>query len=192
MTEKEKAAADVATIGSGTEEQKREQAIILPNKKYIMRSERLQGRTKRRGDIVGERPGLIPDGYGDVTSNDTVSQEQEICNTKSNGTSSLHDTDAVCKQLAKLAGAAGARDLRLMVERERKNGALILSSVRGRGGYYLPACGDKGKAELRAFDRRITACIKSLVIMLHPVRKALKEMEDGEYGKEQGRTTDMV
>ena len=182
MTEKEKAAADVATIGSGTEEQKREQAIILPNKKYIMRSERLQGRTKRRGDIVGERPGLIPDGYGDVTSNDTVSQEQEICNTKSNGTSSLHDTDAVCKQFAKLDGAAGARDRRLMVERERKNGALILSSVRGSGGYYLPAGEEKGKAELRAFDRRISACIKSLAIMVHPVKRAMKEMEGRNNG----------
>lgn len=155
MSRKRKAAPGVATIGSGKEEQIREQTINLPGNEYIMQPERVQGRIEA----------LLLQGEANAIN---------------------------ARQLAKLAGAAGARDLRLMVERERKNGALILSSVRGRGGYYLPACGDKGKAELRAFDRRITACIKSLVIMLHPVRKALKEMEDGEHGKEQGRTPDMV
>lgn len=105
MTEKEKAASDVATIGSGTEEQKREQAIILPNKKYIMQSERLQGRTKRKGDIVGERPGLIPDGYGDVTAGDNVSQDQKRINNR-DGLSFLCASSAVRRQLAKLARAA--------------------------------------------------------------------------------------
>lgn len=96
------------------------------------------------------------------------------------------------KKLAEIVGVKTSRELRQIVERERKNGALILSSVRGRGGYYLPAEGAASKAELQSFARTTTARIKSLAIMLRPVRKALKEMEDGEHGKEQGRTPDMV
>ena len=88
------------------------------------------------------------------------------------------------KKLAEIVGVKTSRELRQLIERERNNGALILSSVRGRGGYYLPAEGSASKAELQAFDRTNTARIKSLAKMLRAVRKALKEMEEAEHGEE--------
>ena len=161
MIAKGKAAVDVATIGSGKEEQIREAAIDLPDKEYITTPERKQGRIEA----------LLPRGEANAIS---------------------------ARQLIPIVGAASARDLRLMVERERRNGALILSSVRGHGGYYLPSEGEAGRTELRAFDRTTTARIASLARMIRHVRQALKTidgqqtMEGIQYGEEQSRSPDMV
>ena len=161
MIAKGKAAVDVATIGSGKEEQIREAAINLPDKEYITTLERKQGRIEA----------LLPRGEANAIS---------------------------ARQLIPIVGAASARDLRLMVERERRNGALILSSVRGHGGYYLPSEGEAGRTELRAFDRTTTARIASLARMIRHVRQALKTidgqqtLEEMQYGEEQSRSPDMV
>lgn len=86
------------------------------------------------------------------------------------------------KNLAAIVGVQTSRELRQMVERERRDGALILSTVRGRGGYYLPAEGKAGKEDLRAFTRTTTARIVGLAKMIRPFKRALREMEDREHG----------
>ena len=84
------------------------------------------------------------------------------------------------KSLAAIAGVQTSRELRQMVERERRNGALILSSVRGRGGYYLPAEGAAGADELQTFTRTTTARIVALSKMIRPFKRALRERSAAE------------
>ena len=136
----EKTAVDVATIGSGEENQMREQAIGLSDNEYITTSKRKQGRIEA----------LLPRGEANAIE---------------------------MKTLVHIVGAKSSRDLRLMIERERRDGALILSTVRGRGGYYLPAEGEAGKEELAAFERTTTARAVSLFSMLRYVRQALKTLD---------------
>ena len=51
-------------------------------------------------------------------------------------------------ELADMAGAESARQIRRIIAEEREAGAAILS---GHGGYYLPADGEAGQAEIRAY-----------------------------------------
>ena len=130
MRKKEKAAVDIATIGSGVEKQIREAAINLSDKEYITAVERKQGQIEAL---------LL---HGEASAIPTA-------------------------QLVVLAGLRSQRDLRLAIERERRNGALILSTVRGRGGYYLPATDpDEARAEIKAFVRTVKSrAINSLAIL---------------------------
>lgn len=53
--------------------------------------------------------------------------------------------------LMKLAGYKNQRSMRVAVDREREQGLLVLAS---EAGYYRPAAGDRGIAEIRRFLRR--------------------------------------
>lgn len=59
--------------------------------------------------------------------------------------------------LVRLTGLRNARELRAQIARERAKGFLILSSCRGRGGYYLPAEGAEGRLEIEQFCISIRA-----------------------------------
>ena len=71
------------------------------------------------------------------------------------------------------------RDIQKMIAEERANGQLILSSTRGRGGYFLPSCSD----ELREYVRSMDARAKSTFRACMAARKALREMEERERGQ---------
>lgn len=78
-------------------------------------------------------------------------------------------------QLVALAGLRSQRDLRLAIERERRGGALILSTVRGHGGYYLPSEDPtKARAELSAFIRTVNARAVNSQRILRAARQALR------------------
>lgn len=79
-------------------------------------------------------------------------------------------------ELVKLAGLKGPRELRSQVERERMAGALILSTVRKKGGYYLPSPDpERGREEISAFIRTVHARAVNSLRVLHAARRALRE-----------------
>ena len=59
------------------------------------------------------------------------------------------------QRLVEITGCASARQLQTMISQERERGTVILS--RTGGGYYLPADGEKGRAEMRDFIATIQA-----------------------------------
>ena len=80
-----------------------------------------------------------------------------------------------CKELVEALGLHSTRELRARIERERANGALILSTVRGHGGYFLPDLNEReGRAELRRFIRTVHARAVSSQRMLRTARQALR------------------
>lgn len=74
-----------------------------------------------------------------------------------------------------MIGERDRRKLSKMIESERHDGAMILSS--GRGGYYLPADGEKGRAEMRRHLAALDSRAKSTLAVGKPVREALKVIE---------------
>lgn len=76
--------------------------------------------------------------------------------------------------LAQLAGYKNQRSMRLAVDREREHGLLVLAS---ESGYYRPAAGDRGIAEIRRFLRRQDARAASNRKTTRLIRAQLKELE---------------
>ncbi len=74
--------------------------------------------------------------------------------------------------LCKAAGFDNVRTLRSAVAKERKEGALIASS--SKGGYYIPA-DDK---ELEEFVSILDRKARSIMVVLQPARKALRNAQD--------------
>lgn len=77
------------------------------------------------------------------------------------------------KVLAKKVGCGSVRDLRAIVAQERQQGAVILSTSRNGGGYYLPADAE----EVREFIRTLDARARHTFLALRSARKYLKELE---------------
>ena len=78
------------------------------------------------------------------------------------------------KQLAKMIGCGSVRELQALVAQERQQGAVILSTSRGGGGYYLP--GDT--EEVREFIRTLDARARHTFLALRSARKYLRELEE--------------
>lgn len=78
--------------------------------------------------------------------------------------------------LARMAGYSNTRSLRAAVDREReRNGDFsILSSEKG---YFLPAAGDRGIAEMRHFVRRTDARAASNRRTIRLIRARLRDLE---------------
>ena len=77
------------------------------------------------------------------------------------------------KQLAKMVGCKNVRDLRALVSQERQQGAVILSTSRNGGGYYLPA----NTEEVQEFIRTLDARARHTFLALRSARKYLKDLE---------------
>lgn len=78
------------------------------------------------------------------------------------------------KQLAKMAGCGSVRELQALVSQERQQGAVILSTSRNGGGYYLPADAEK----VREFVRTLDARARHMFLALRSACKYLKELEE--------------
>lgn len=76
--------------------------------------------------------------------------------------------------LMKLAGYKNQRSMRVAVDREREQGLLVLAS---EAGYYRPAAGDRGIAEIRRFLRRQDARAASNRRTTRRIREYLRAAE---------------
>lgn len=76
--------------------------------------------------------------------------------------------------LARLAGYKNQRSMRLAVDREREHGLLVLAS---ESGYYRPAAGDRGIADIRRFLRRQDARAASNRKTTRRIREYLRAAE---------------
>ena len=76
--------------------------------------------------------------------------------------------------LARLAGYKNQRSMRVAVDREREQGLLVLAS---EAGYFRPAAGDRGIAEVRRFIRRQDARATSNRKTTRKIREYLRAGE---------------
>ena len=78
-------------------------------------------------------------------------------------------------ELLRITGLSSARQLQKIIERERDQGGVILSST--GGGYFSPSEGEKGRQELRRFVNTIRARAANTLKAAKPAEKALQERE---------------
>ena len=74
-------------------------------------------------------------------------------------------------ELLSLTGIGNAKELRLAVARERRAGAVILSSC--AGGYYLPATKDEIEEFVRTQDKKA----RSIMVSIKSARNCLRTLE---------------
>lgn len=96
------------------------------------------------------------------------------------------------RQLAAMVGAPSVRALQTMISREcAATDALILSTSRNGGGYFLPQQGSAGREEIQRYIGTLTARARHTFLRLRAARRALARL-DGQTGIEEvdvdGRT----
>ena len=79
--------------------------------------------------------------------------------------------------LVNLTGVKSIRELQLIIAQEREAGALILSTCRGGGGYFLPSDGEVGKREIATFVATLRARALNTLRALKTAREALESLE---------------
>lgn len=80
-------------------------------------------------------------------------------------------------ELVQLTGFKSVRELQNEIAREREAGALILSTCRGGGGYFLPAPGEAGQREIGAFVATLRARALNTLRVLKAAREALEGLD---------------
>ena len=81
------------------------------------------------------------------------------------------------ERLVALTGFRNARELQREIERERRNGALILSRSDGEGGYFLPSEGLAGQHEISRYVRTLRARALNTLRTLRAADAALADFE---------------
>ena len=84
-------------------------------------------------------------------------------------------------ELVRLTGFRSIREQQSQIAHEREAGALILSTCRGSGGYFLPRPGEAGKQEIAAFVATLQARALNTLRALKAAREALESVE-GQVG----------
>lgn len=79
--------------------------------------------------------------------------------------------------LVQLTGVKSARELQTMIAQERDEGALILSTCRGTGGYFLPSDGVTGQREIATFMATLQARAINTLKALKTAREALQNIK---------------
>ena len=80
-------------------------------------------------------------------------------------------------ELVNLTGFKSFRELQNEIAREREAGALILSTCRGGGGYFLPSDGEAGKREIASFVATLRARALNTLKALAAAREALEGLD---------------
>lgn len=80
------------------------------------------------------------------------------------------------KTLAELSGCKSVRELQYRIAAERKD-HLILSTCRNGGGYYAPARGRAGRAEITAFVATLRSRALNTLAALKTAQAALQEID---------------
>lgn len=81
------------------------------------------------------------------------------------------------KSLAEIVGAPSVRELQSRVAVERENGALILSTCRGGGGYFRPSPGNEGRAEIEKYIRTLRMRALNTLRVLRSAKEAVARSE---------------
>ncbi len=91
------------------------------------------------------------------------------------------------KELAAMVGAPSIRALQAAIAREvMQTDALILSTTRHGGGYFLPSSGAAGREEIYRFIGTLTARARHTFLRLRAARRALRQIDGQEEIKEAG------
>lgn len=85
------------------------------------------------------------------------------------------------RELVQLAGFRSVRELQAEIAREREAGALILSTCRNGGGYFIPSDGAEGTREMCAFVATLRARAFHTLKALKTAREVLQHI-DGQLG----------
>lgn len=85
------------------------------------------------------------------------------------------------KELARMAGLCSVRQLQEEIAQERDAGAVILSTCRNGGGYYLPTSGDAGRHEIEEYVRTLKSRALNTLRAIRSARAALSDL-DGSRG----------
>ncbi len=85
------------------------------------------------------------------------------------------------KELARMAGLRSVRQLQEEIAQERDAGAVILSTCRNGGGYYLPTSGDAGRYEIEEYVRTLKSRALNTLRAIRSARAALNDL-DGSRG----------
>lgn len=80
-------------------------------------------------------------------------------------------------ELVRLTGFRSIRELQSQIANERGAGALILSTCRGGGGYFLPSNGEAGQREISAFVATLRARAINTLRVLKAAREALEGLD---------------
>lgn len=80
-------------------------------------------------------------------------------------------------ELVRLTGCSSARELQTLIAEERARGAIVLSTGRAGGGYFLPADGAVGRQELARFCATMRARALNTLVAMRPARRALRELD---------------
>ena len=80
-------------------------------------------------------------------------------------------------ELVRLTGFRSVRDLQAEIAREREAGALILSTCRNGGGYFLPADGEEGQREISAFVATLQSRAVHTLKALKTAHEALQNID---------------
>ena len=80
-------------------------------------------------------------------------------------------------ELVRLTRFKSVRELQNEIAREREAGALILSTCRNGGGYFLPSPGDAGKHEIAAFVATLRGRALNTLRVLKAAREALESLD---------------
>lgn len=80
-------------------------------------------------------------------------------------------------ELVRLTGFRSVRELQNEIAHEREAGAVILSTCRNGGGYFLPSPGDAGKHEIAAFVATLQARALNTLRVLKTAREALESLD---------------
>lgn len=80
-------------------------------------------------------------------------------------------------ELVRLTGVKSVRELQNEIAHEREAGALILSTCRGGGGYFLPSPGEAGQREIGAFVSTLRARAINTLRVLKAAREALDGLD---------------
>lgn len=80
-------------------------------------------------------------------------------------------------ELVRLTGFRSVRELQNEIAREREAGALILSTCRGGGGYFLPGPSEAGQREISAFVATLRARAINTLRVLKAAREALEGLD---------------
>lgn len=81
------------------------------------------------------------------------------------------------RDLVRFTGLSSARQLQACIADERRRGALILSTNKGGGGYFLPSDGEAGRREIAEFVSTLHSRAVNTLRVLSAARAALAEMD---------------
>ena len=139
-------------------------------------------------DTKKARPGEATPGAGQGTETKTACEAVNFSNSNFTTPSAtaqgifeilpIGEGNAISsKSLAGLVGAASVRELQSMIAQEREDGALILSTCRGGGGYFRPSPGNEGRAEIEKYIRTLRMRALNTLRVLRSAKAAVARSE---------------